>query len=735
MHKSLPTIGGMGLRMRPDLVVRRQEDGASQAWVIKDPIALRYFTFTAQEFAILNWLDGTRSLDDLRRDFETAFPPHRITLQHLQSFLAKLHENGLLVADGIDQGQMLLESDMRQRRRERWQAWLSWLAIRFRGIDPERFLSWLYPKVRWCFSPWFLAGCLLLVVSAGALVAVNATEFRRQLPALHEIVSPANVLWLTVAFAAAKVIHELGHALTCKHYGGECHEMGVIMLVFAPTLYCNVTDSWMLQNRWQRIAVSAAGILVEIQLAAMAVLVWWYTQPGIVHNIALNMILVCSVGTIFFNGNPLLRYDGYFVLSDLVGMPNLWQESRNAVKTHVAQWFLKGQPAVRSAPGEHRGLLTAYGLASAAYRVFIVVAVFVFLHRVLVPQGFGVLVPIAAACLALTAAIVWFRALARFWRRPMAWRQFKPGRVTSAALAAAVCLGAFLLVPLPCRIRAPAVLEPAGAHRVYVSTPGALQSAAVAGERVNPGDVIAQLEDEILHREIQRLAGEERVAQIRVNGLQARLADEPDAAAQLQVAEEMLADVREQLRQRKQDEKALALVAPGAGLVMEPPEVALNKADEQNLPTWTGTPLEKENSKCFLERGTLLCLVGDPAKQEAMLFVDETDVQYVRPGQQVRLQLSMYSTNVITGQIVEIAERNITNVPRELVADQELASRLDDSGARRPVRTTYSVRVTLDEHELHMLNGARGRAKIAVDPQPLAQRALRAIRRTLTVEL
>ncbi len=574
-----------------------------------------------------------------------------------------------------------------------------------------------------------------MVVAAGTLVAVNAGEFRRQLPALHEIVSPSNLLWLMAAFAAAKVIHELGHALTCKHYGGECHEMGVIMLVFAPTLYCNVTDSWMLQNRWQRIAVSAAGILVEIQLAAMAVLVWWYTQPGIVHNIALNMILVCSVGTIFFNGNPLLRYDGYFVLSDLVGMPNLWQESRNAVKTHVAQWFLKGQPAVRPAPGEHRGLLTAYGLASAAYRVFIVIAVFVFLHRVLVPQGLGIFVPIAAACLALTAAIVWFRALARFWSRPMAWRQFKPGRVTSAALAAAACLGAFLLIPLPCRIRAPGVLEPAGALRVYVSTPGALESAVVAGQRVNTGDVVAQLEDEVLHREIQRLSGDERVAQIRVNNLQARLADEPDAAAQLQVAEEMLADVREQLRQRKQDEKALTLVVPGTGLVMEPPETASNKTDEQNLATWTGTPLKEENSKCYLERGTLVCLVGDPAKQEAMLFVDETDVQYVRPGQRVRLQLAMYPTKVITGQVVEIAERNITSVPRELVADQELASRLDDSGAHRPVRTTYSVRVTLDEHELRMLSGARGRAKVAVDPQPLAQRALCAIRRTLTVEL
>ena len=215
------------------------------------------------------------------------------------------------------------------------------------------------------------------------------------------------------------------------------------------------------------------------------------------------------------------------------------------------------------------------------------------------------------------------------------------------------------------------------------------------------------------------------MAHIRVINLQARLADEPDAAAQLQVAEEMLADVREQLRQRKQDEKALTLVAPGTGLVMEPPEAASNKTDEQNLPTWTGTPLEKENSKCYLERGTLVCLVGDPAKQEAMLFVDETDVQYVRAGQPVRLQLAMYPSSVITGHVTEIAERNLTSVPRELVADQELASRLDDSGARRPIRTTYSVRVTLEKHELHMLSGARGRAKIAVDPQPLRNMLLR----------
>jgi len=268
-----------------------------------------------------------------------------------------------------------------------------------------------------------------------------------------------------------------------------------------------------------------------------------------------------------------------------------------------------------------------------------------------------------------------------------------------------------------------------------VATPGMLESTVAAGQPVGAGDVIAQLEDAVLRREVLRLSGEEKVAQIRVQNLQARLADEPDAAAQLQVAEEMLTDVREQLRQRKQDEKALTLVAAGSGMVMEAPKVSAKKSDEQNLPTWAGTPLEKENSHCYLERGTLFCLVGDPAKQEAVVFVDETDVHYVRLGQSVRLQLAMHPTAILMGEVTEIAERNITSVPRELAAEQELASRMDESGARRPVRTTYSVRVRLDEHHMRLLSGARGRAKIAVDPQPLAQRSLRALRRTLTIEL
>jgi putative peptide zinc metalloprotease protein len=721
--------------MRPDLVVRPQRAEARHAWIVKDPVALRYFSLSTHEYAILQWLDGSLTLDDICRKFEETFPPYRMTPRRLQAFLANLYENGLLVVDGADQGKLLLESFQRDERRERWQKWLNWLSIRFRGIDPDPLLSWLYPKVRWCFSRAFLAAGLMLAVVAIVLLVTHAPQFAGELPRLHELIGPRNLVWLVVAFAVIKVLHEFGHALACKHYGGECHEMGVMLLLFVPCLYCNVTDSWMLQSRWQRIAISAAGILVELHLAALAVVCWWLFQPGLLQTIALNTIVVCSVGTIVFNGNPLLRYDGYFILADLVDMPNLWQESRNALRRRLGHWFLAPEIVARTPPGERQGLLTLYGIASLVYRAFVVVAILLLLHRALVPRGLAWLVPIIVASFVASAAVVWFGVMRRFWTRPMAWRQFNLPRVVLTAVAAAIGLWLFLAIPFPSRIAAPALLQPLAAHRIYVSTPGTLRQCVSPGDSVTANQVVAELEDVELHRDIVRLTGELELARTRVQNLQLRLPDEPDAAAQLQVAEEMLADVDQQLRQRKRDEQALILKAPAAGLVMEPPETPVRSSVDGRLPLWTGQPMKAENRDCHLERGTLFCLVGDPRRLEAVLYVDETDVQFVRIDQRVRLQFAVAPTAVLTGRVVEIAKRNILTVPNELAAEQELATRRDSTGSRRPLRTAYSVRVELDEHDTALLTASRGRAKISVEPRSLAERLVHSLRRALTVEL
>lgn len=723
----------VALRRRPDLIIQPQTQSENGAWVVKDPISLRYFTLSAQEIAILRWLDGAINWEELRRKFEAAFPPLRVTPQQLLGFVANLYENGLLLGEGPDQSQLLSDRGAQQIRRARLQAWTNLLTIRFRGIDPDRFLTWMHGGLRWCFSTWFLGLCLISVLAASLFAATHYTELREELPELHTLLHPSSMIWLLATFAIAKVLHEFGHALTCKHFGGECHEMGVMLLLCAPTLYCNVTDSWMLRSRWQRIAVSIAGILVELQIAAIAIFIWWYSQPGLLRSVALNLIVVCSVGTFLFNGNPLLRYDGYFVLADLLGISNLWQESRAALRGVWAKWFLANAASSERKFGQRRPVILAYGVASTAYQIFILGAIFLLLYRTLIPLRLGILIPLLAASLVASTLVVWIMAARRFWERPLAWRRLRLGRIATTGLLFGTVLWVFFAVPMPCRISAPALMQSLGAERVYVSTPGILVSCVSPDERVAVGQVIARMEDVVLSRDIERLVGKHRAAELQVENLRARLINDPDLALQLIVAQEMLADVEHQLAQRRNDARALNLKAPRSGVVMEPPATPAGDNRDQILPQWTGTPLDRENQRCYLSRGAVLCLVGDPQQQEAEIFVDETDVQYVRLDQRIRLQFDIGPAVQLSGRIIEIAKRNIEDVPRELAVAQELANRTDSSGRRRPVRSTYTIRISLDQGDERVLTGTCGQAKIEVEPQTLAKRLLRVLQRALRV--
>src|SRR5262249_36200893 len=156
----------------------------------------------------------------------------------------------------------------------------------------------LAPRFGWIFSLIAVLGVALLAVAASLLVIAEFDAFRARLPEMRAILSAGNLPLLAVAIAGTKILHELGHALAWRRFGGDCHEMGVMLLVFTPCLYCNVSDSWMLPSKWQRIAIAAAGMYVELFLAAACTLLWWFSAPGIFNSLCLNTMLVCSVGTV-----------------------------------------------------------------------------------------------------------------------------------------------------------------------------------------------------------------------------------------------------------------------------------------------------------------------------------------------------------------------------------------------------------------------------------------------------
>jgi putative peptide zinc metalloprotease protein len=721
------------LRLRADLVFEPQ-DRLAGTWVVKDPVALRFFQFGADEHFVLRQLDGKRTADEILEDFARQRAPRRMTADRLQSFLAGLCRNGLTCWDGPGQGPLLLEQAGTNHRREALMGWTNVLAIRFAGFNPDALLDRIYPLFRWCFSWWFAACSVIFWLAAAGVVVARQNAFAQAWPRAVEFVSGSNLIWLAIALALTKVLHELAHALTCKHFGGRCHELGLMLLVFTPCLYCNVTDAWMLRHRWQRIAISAAGILMEFQLASLAVVVWAYTLPGPLHSICLNVIVVCSVGTLMFNGNPLLKYDGYFILSDLVRVPNLWQHSRSCLHDLWRQWILgDGEPTVLESPAR-RALLVGYALASIAYRLCLTAVILLLLYRVLHPSGLDLLLLAVGASLVVQTIVARAAGFSRWWSNPLRMKRLRKVPVVLLVVVAVGAIVASFRVPLPCRVSAPVVLEMGAADRVYVDTPGVLIEAVAPGAVVAPGQSLVLLVNQELESETLRIKGDLRRAEARVRTLQAREGDEVTAAAQLLVAREIRDDLAQQLQLRVAQQQSLKLPAPTAGKVVPPPAVPARTAPDRELPGWTGTPLDPENRGAYLERGTLVCLVGDGRSYDGVVFVDETDVPYLRVGQQARIRLQQSLGLALTARVVDVAQTKLETTPIQLASQHDVAVRADSAGERTPVRTIYQVRLAIDATNAPLLVGARGVAEISVLPQTIAQRIVRWLRRTLTID-
>jgi putative peptide zinc metalloprotease protein len=732
-YRLLPAaLRPLPLRARPELSVYRLGTGGVRMWGVKDPVALRYFQLGEEEHFILGCLDGRVSLEEIRGRFAKAFSPKTISLARLQNFLSALHQQGLVVSDRPGQAEALRSRRQSQRRQRFWSGVTNPLALRFRGLDPDRFLSWLYGGCRWLFSTPAIAASVLLMSLALTMVALHPDRLLASLADFPAFATPRNLFWLAIVISALKVLHELGHALTCKHFGAECHELGLMLLVFAPCLYCNVSDAWTLPARWQRIAISAAGMYGECVVAAGCGLLWYFSEPGALHSIALNVMLVGSVSTVMFNGNPLLRYDGYYILSDLVEVPNLGQRASDALRALAARWFLGTQPA-GGRFGRRGWLLAAYAAASGIYRWLVVLAFLWLMHSALKPLHLE-LVSGAMGAVFFGTLVAPLAMLAGSLRRPTVRPRRLSRRLLASGSLTAAAVVALLLIPFPRSLIVPVALEWRQARRVYVTVPGILAESLAPGDKVRAGEPLAKLENLDVALDVDKLRGECKRQRLHVDNLRRQSIRDAEAAALLPTAEESLADAEERLRQRLADAERLTLASPLDGVVLPPPSRPAS-ASQTQLATWSGSPLDEANRRAWLATGTLVCLVGDPARLEGTLVVDESDIASVRVGQRVWLWLEAFPDQTVSGTIAEVSELDLAVAPSSLVVRGAVPTRLDAEGVPRPRETWYQARVELDQHEGPLLVDTAGRAKIRVEPACLAERLYRFMRRTFHIDL
>ena len=346
-----------------------------QDWyVLQDHASGRFHRFSSEAYLVIGLMDGERSLDEIWETVYEQLGDDAPTQDEVIALIAQLYRADVLQTDLIPDITELHIRSVKGRRSRILSYFRSPLALRFPLWDPDRFLDrtkrFFYPLFSW----FGLLVWIMVVFSGLLLAAMNWSELTTNVT--DRVFAFENLFLIGLIYPVVKAFHEFGHAYSVKRWGGEVHEMGIMLLVFVPIPYLDASSASAFREKRRRFLVGAAGLFVELFLAAAAMITWVLVEPGVVRAAAFNVMLIAGVSSIFFNGNPLLRYDAYYVFSDLIEIPNLGTRA-NAFISYLVQRYTYGVKQIES-PASTRGealWLAFYAVASTIYRMFIVVAI------------------------------------------------------------------------------------------------------------------------------------------------------------------------------------------------------------------------------------------------------------------------------------------------------------------------------------------------------------------------
>lgn len=718
------------LRLRPDLIVRKQSEGHGIRWAIKDPIALNYFHLRDEEWFLLKRLNGRTSFAEIKATFEESFAPKRVSESHLFSFFSQTHQQGLLISDTTDQGRVLMERAQRNRNRSFFRGLANPLAIRLPGFDADRIITFWFRAGSLAFQFSTVAFFFLLLLATAVLFIGQSDEIRDRLAQHHDFFNGANVFSMVIALAGVKCLHELGHATACRRFGAECREIGVMFLVFTPCLYCNVSDAWMLSDKWRRIAISTAGIYVELMLGSVAALLWYFSEPGVVNSFFLNIVVLCTVNTLLLNGNPLLRYDGYYILSDLVEIPNLAEQSRTAISSRIRRFFFFDASRIPAHSGS-LWFLMSYGVLSAAYRVLVVFVILWGVYHSLKPFGLEVVAVVFAMSVIVGRAAPPFSQMMKNMRIEKR-KRFDRFRAGMFLMVVFLLIVFSVFVPLPRSIRVPIVLEFGPALHVSAPRDGTLSPLVTYGESVESGQPIARLEDPALQKERLDAAGKAQLLSQQLVNLRFQANAAPDLLTQIPPLEASLHDILN--RQKKIEDKIeqLKILAPVGGIVLRPTFDMANDPQQDESPLM---PLDHQNVGASIDRGDLICVIGKRAEQRVRALISENDVDLVQLQAIAKMRFNQNLTNSFVGKVTAVSSEAVENVPPPFANSKLILVKPSAKGKSVPEQPCYYVTVSLQANDELLRHGASGTARIELAPTPLAPRLTRTLSRLFRFDL
>lgn len=497
--------------------------------VVQHPSNNQFFRLNQPAYYFVGLLDGKRTVSQAWKLASEQLGDNAPTQGEAIHLMGQLYTSNLLLADLPGDTEALFRRYRKRIRREIQGYLMNLLFIRIPIFDPDHFLDRWLPIFGKLFT-WF--GLLLLVALMSAGAYALAGKWGDLFAKGKDVLDPSNLFYLYIGTVLVKVIHEFGHSFACKKFGrdsgsgGEVHVMGIMFLIFTPMPYMDASSAWALRSKWHRVVIGAAGMMVELGVASVAAIAWANTSDGTVHTILFNMMFVASVSTVLFNANPLLRYDGYYILSDLLEIPNLSQRATDYMKYLVRRyiWRVRNLQCPAHSGGE-RAWFIIYGISSTIYRAIIYVGIILFVYRQLPFVGMFMALAGGAAFMIVPAVkFLHYLGTSGELMRVRAWA------VTSSFLFLGGILGALGLVSFPDRFVSEGVSEPFSMAAVYALEDGAVDTdtpVIVSGTRVykdktvilrasNPElqaqyrSLLAQKQEMEIKRDIARAATQDR---------------------------------------------------------------------------------------------------------------------------------------------------------------------------------------------------------------------------------
>ena len=560
-------------RLRADLVLVEQTYRGEQSFIVKDPSTRKYFRFRPVEIAVMRSLDGERTLAEAAA--ELLEQGLKVSAAAVGRFADKLKAMGLCERT-LRESSVLLMERLRAQRRARLRTGSfkgDILRLRWSMGDPDEFMDRTIPYLRFCFTRGFLLASVALFAVYFVVLALKWPEFvgaMGDVYLLRASVWDYVLLWVVGTLIVAA--HELAHGYTCKHFGGEVHEIGVMMFYFDLALFCNVNDAWTFPERNARLWVTAAGSWIQMVLASLAAIVWWFATPDtFISDAALAAILIGGIATVVINLNPLVPLDGYYALLDWLEVSNLRQRAfAHLTWLAKSRWLGLEYPEPPADEREKR-IFLLYGTMAAAYTGFLFLVVglvaygwisrtFGLVGVALLVLGIWVMTRQARRALRRTASDVWHRVRADLASRG----GMRRARYVLGAAAACIALAG--LAPWPITVTGPFVVSPAATGVLVAPDSGVVFEVLVReGSRVGAGATIATIRNLDLEREA--VAASRAVDSLGIREAQARAGGREGEVARLAAEKRAeaarLAGMRDRIR-------ALAVRAPEEAVVESP---------------------------------------------------------------------------------------------------------------------------------------------------------------------